>query len=704
VTPSATLVIPAYLEAARLPRTLPKVVAAFRDLSVEVLVVDDGSPDATAQVAGQLLAELGDRGRVVRLPRHLGKGAAVRRGLAEARGQQVLVTDGDLPYGLEALMRAQALLDAGQCDVVAGERRAVAGRFWRRIASVVFRFLVRLLFDLPVADSQCGLKAMTRAVALELARDSAIDGFAFDVELLARAQARGWRVSVLKVELEADHRSRRGLLWRAPRTLFDLLCIGAALGPRPVRLHVELACAAALLALCAGLTVPLLALGFHADDLSHLGNAARFGVWDFVASPATLRAVSHAHLTPLLGLSLKLDWLMFGLSPTGYTVHSALWWWAAGLAAYWLLRELGTAPLGALTGAACVMLAPATVSVASWFSARQYLFGLAFTLLSLTAFCRWARTGQRAVLALGFLACALALFSKELYFAPLLLAGALLPGSWRRRAAVLVGCAVLALGYLAARATVLGQVVGGYRGGDYDAVAALLSLGQSAGRFAALLVAGSRGGRFWPATLVGAGLVFAFLRLAWKASGLRGVGQALLLAAASLAAVVPILDYPLIRFADWKSPLDDRLALAFSAAVLLGLVCQLFSRAGPAQPPCRVVARQLAAAAIAGVLLVSATVTLGGLPNERLTGAQWHYLRAHLRDEVFVVGVAAADIESLARLAAEPGERRMRAIDSSTPVDAKPENVVLVTAGEPVRRAGSREEVAQWVARWGEVR
>lgn len=698
---SATLVIPAYQEAERLPQTLPKVVAAFRDGSVEVLVVDDGSSDATAQVAGQLLACLGERGRVLRLPRHLGKGAAIRRGLAEARGPQVLVTDCDLPYGLEALGRARALLDAGQCDVVAGERRAIEGPFWRRVASVVFRALVRLLFRLPTADSQCGLKAMTRAVAAQLAQRSVIDGFAFDVELLARSQASGWRVSVLKVELDPGHRSRRGLLRRGPRMLFDLLCIGAALPPRPARLRVELACAAALLALGAGLTVPLFALGFQVDDLRHLGNAAKFGVGEFLASPATARAVSHAHLTPLLGLSLKLDWLAFGLAPAGYVVHSALWWWGAGLAAYLLLRELGSSPLGALLGGACLMLAPATVSVASWFSARQYLFGLAFTLLALAAFCRWARTGQRAVLAAGLVACALALFSKELYFPPLMLAGALLPGSWRRRAAVLAGCAVLAAGYLAARAAALGQVVGGYRGGDYDVAAAVLALVSSAGRFASLLVAGSRGGARWPEELLGATLVLAWLALGWAAGRWRSVGRQGLVLGASLAAVVPILDYPLIRFADWKSPLDDRLAVAFGAAVLLGLVHLLFARPGPALSASRAAAQRLAAAALACGLLVSAAATLSRLPSERLTAVQWSWLRAHLRDEVVVVGVSAADLESLSRLAAEPGGRGMRAIDSSTFNEARPEDVVLVAAGQPVRRATSRDEVAEWVSRWG---
>jgi len=249
------------------------------------------------------------------------------------------------------------------------------------------------------------------------------------------------------------------------------------------------------------------------------------------------------------------------------------------------------------------------------------------------------------------------------------------------------------LGYLATRSWALGQVVGGYRGGDYDLAGAVLYLGRSAGRFASLLVEGSHGRGRWFAELGGAGLVAGWLALGWSARRWRGVGQILLVLGASLAAVVPILDYPLIRFAEWKSPLDDRLALAFGAAVLLGLVHSLFGCSSPG----RAVVQRLAALSLVCLLFASTVVTLSGLASERLTATQWGYLRAHLRDEVVVIGISAADLSSLGRLAGEDGKRRMRAYEPG----ARPENVVLVTAGQPVRSAVSREEVEQWVGRWG---
>src|SRR5207245_8013540 len=109
-----TIVLPAYNEESRLPKALPELVewvsraGPMVEGPVEVIVVDDGSSDATSAVAAVGLASL-PAWRVVALPRHAGKGAAVRRGLAEARGSSVVVTDADLSYEPTQIPR---LLDA----------------------------------------------------------------------------------------------------------------------------------------------------------------------------------------------------------------------------------------------------------------------------------------------------------------------------------------------------------------------------------------------------------------------------------------------------------------------------------------------------------------------------------------------------------------------------------------------------------------
>jgi dolichyl-phosphate beta-glucosyltransferase len=212
--PSLSLVIPAYNEATRIAGTVREAVAWLdgQPFDTELIVVDDGSDDATAGLAARALSELG-RGRLLRIP-HGGKAAAVRAGMLAATCEQIAFSDADLATPLPFLAELRAALAAG-CDIAIGSREgAGARRFgeppYRHLMGRVFNGLVRLLLVPGVHDTQCGFKLFRAEVARALLRKSRLyrDGeqiisgprvTAFDVELLTLARLHGYRLCPVPV-------------------------------------------------------------------------------------------------------------------------------------------------------------------------------------------------------------------------------------------------------------------------------------------------------------------------------------------------------------------------------------------------------------------------------------------------------------------------------------------------------------------------
>lgn len=212
--PSLSLIIPAYNEAARIAGTIAEAVAWLtgQPFATEVIVVDDGSDDDTADLADRALSTL-ERGRVLRIP-HGGKAAAVRVGMLAATYEQIAFSDADLATPLSYLAELRAALAEG-CDVAIGSREgAGARRFgeppYRHLMGRVFNRLVRLLLIPGVNDTQCGFKLFRAEVARDLFRRSrlyrpggqVIDGprvTAFDVELLTIARLHGYRTCSVPV-------------------------------------------------------------------------------------------------------------------------------------------------------------------------------------------------------------------------------------------------------------------------------------------------------------------------------------------------------------------------------------------------------------------------------------------------------------------------------------------------------------------------
>ncbi|MCL6451134.1 MAG: glycosyltransferase family 2 protein [Acetobacteraceae bacterium] len=235
--PSISLIIPAYNESERLPGTLKAVdtYLSGRPGDYEILVADDGSTDGTAQVAASFLPYRGSL-RVLASPVNLGKGNAVRRGVLASRGDVVAFTDADLSAPIAELDRLISALD--RCEaaiasrVVRGAWVRVPQPLHRRLMGLAFKALVKLLFFPDLEDTQCGLKAFRGEAARRAFALCRVDGFAFDVEVLAVLRRLGCRVCEVPVIWDDSPRSRVRLLRDPGRMLADLLRVrlGLSLG------------------------------------------------------------------------------------------------------------------------------------------------------------------------------------------------------------------------------------------------------------------------------------------------------------------------------------------------------------------------------------------------------------------------------------------------------------------------------------------
>ena len=191
----------------------------------EIVVVDDGSTDRTAAVGEGAETVPGVRVRVIRLDRNRGKGASVRAGLAASRGERVLISDADLATPIEEVER----LLASAVDVAVGsrgvrrelivERQPLA----RDTMGRIFNLILRTLRLTRLRDTQCGFKLIEGSLARRLAAELRLDGFAFDVELLARAARAGATIAEVPVRWRHVEASRVRPLRHGSQMLRDVL-------------------------------------------------------------------------------------------------------------------------------------------------------------------------------------------------------------------------------------------------------------------------------------------------------------------------------------------------------------------------------------------------------------------------------------------------------------------------------------------------
>jgi glycosyltransferase involved in cell wall biosynthesis len=243
-----SVVIPMLNEARVLPATLAELAARFPSSSTEILLVDDGSIDDSAGLAEHLSVDRNNI-EVIRLPRNLGKGAALRAGIARTTSPVVLFMDADLSASLDDLDSFLARLTSA--DIVIGSRSvpgAVVKRsnVLRTLMGRTFNRLMRLATGLDVHDSQCGFKAFRGDVARLLFLLSTNDRFAFDPEVLRIGVALGYSIDEVPVEWAAGDYSAVRPIRDSIRTALDLI---------PIRIRTRRTRISGLAARC-GLPVP----------------------------------------------------------------------------------------------------------------------------------------------------------------------------------------------------------------------------------------------------------------------------------------------------------------------------------------------------------------------------------------------------------------------------------------------------------------
>jgi glycosyltransferase involved in cell wall biosynthesis len=229
--PRYSIVIPAYNEAARIIGALESVVACVRERgwSAEIVVVDDGSRDRTAELV-HAFAVGAPEVRLLQNHGNRGKGYSVRNGILHAFGEIVMFTDADLSAPIE---EAEGLFSAiaGGADIAIGSRwlertrQTIRQPLYRQFFGRCFNAVTRLIMGLPYADTQCGFKAFTRTAAQTVFQLQTIERWGFDPEILFIALKRGYRVVEVPVSWAHDERTRISYLKDGMRMLEDIAIV-----------------------------------------------------------------------------------------------------------------------------------------------------------------------------------------------------------------------------------------------------------------------------------------------------------------------------------------------------------------------------------------------------------------------------------------------------------------------------------------------
>lgn len=226
-----SFIIPAYNASEALNSQLGHLMHYIKDGNIEseVIIVDDGSNDGgkTQKVADKFGC------KYLENPVNMGKGAAVRNGMLNSRGDIKIFTDADIPFeSLSYDLIIKSILTQDY-DVVIGDRTLEESVYFteisskRKMGSNFYTFLVGRIITTGIFDTQCGLKGFKKSVADDLFGVSRINSFAFDVELIYLSLKRNYSIRKIPVKLRSQEGNSVSLLRHAPGMLLDLFKIKA---------------------------------------------------------------------------------------------------------------------------------------------------------------------------------------------------------------------------------------------------------------------------------------------------------------------------------------------------------------------------------------------------------------------------------------------------------------------------------------------
>jgi dolichyl-phosphate beta-glucosyltransferase len=235
--PPFSVVIPCFNEAARIEATIRTTLQYLKMNSPEseLIVVNDGSADATSTIAQSAIAQSSIESRLLENFPNRGKGHAVRKGLLAAKKPIGLFFDADLSTPLSEVIKVIEPIASGDVDIALGSRaldRGLIGRHqpWlREEGGRLFNLVVRMGSGLPFWDTQCGFKAFRLSVCRPILEAARLDGFAFDVELLVLAKRAGLRLREIPVRWNHSEGSKVDFLRDSLRMLREIVALRARL-------------------------------------------------------------------------------------------------------------------------------------------------------------------------------------------------------------------------------------------------------------------------------------------------------------------------------------------------------------------------------------------------------------------------------------------------------------------------------------------
>lgn len=227
--PYLSLIIPAYNEEHRLPATLESVFAFLdtQPYTWEILVVDNHSTDSTSRIISSYQQRIPALRGIYEERR--GKGRAVRTGMLEARGDFRFMCDADLSMPIRELKRFLPPLLTDFEIAIASREAPGAVRYsephYRHLGGRLINLIIRLLVLPDLHDTQCGFKCFTRAAAEDLFHNQTLDGWSFDIEILAVARQRGYRIKEIPIPWYYNQDSKVNALQDAVVMIGDILKI-----------------------------------------------------------------------------------------------------------------------------------------------------------------------------------------------------------------------------------------------------------------------------------------------------------------------------------------------------------------------------------------------------------------------------------------------------------------------------------------------